>query len=194
MGFRRFIYLLLMKFAKKKQGISMIFNSANTKPAISFYSLSAVKNNGESFSFETLKGKKVLLVNTASACGYTPQYDELEKLYQSNKEHLVIIAFPANNFGGQEQGSDEQIAQFCKVNFGVTFPLMGKSSVIKNNVQNPVFAWLTDKSKNGWNEQQPTWNFCKYLIDENGVLQAFFNQGISPLSEEVVEAINSTSN
>ena len=171
----------------------MIFNSSNAKPAISFYSLSAVKNNGESFSFETLKGKKVLLVNTASACGYTPQYDELEKLYESNKDNLVIIAFPANNFGGQEQGSDEQIAQFCKVNFGVTFPLMGKSSVIKNNAQNPVFVWLTDKTKNGWNEQQPTWNFCKYLVDENGVLQAFFNQGISPLSEEVVEAVNGTS-
>ena len=133
MGLRRFIYFLLMKFAKKKQGISMIFNSTNVKPAISFYSLTGVKNNGESFSFETLKGKKVLLVNTASACGYTPQYDELEKLYESNKELLVIIAFPANDFGAQEQGSDEQIAAFCKVNFGVTFPIMKKGGVIRNS-------------------------------------------------------------
>jgi glutathione peroxidase len=189
MGLRRFIYRLLMKFSKKKTGVSMLINTAQLKPAIPFYTLHAVKNNGQDFSFETLKGKKVLLVNTASACGYTPQYEELEKLYEGHKEHLAIIAFPANDFGAQEQGSDEQIAQFCKINFGVTFPLMKKSGVIKNGEQNPVFEWLTNKAKNGWNEQQPTWNFCKYLIDEQGTLQAFFGQGVSPLSEQVLAAI-----
>lgn len=167
----------------------MIYNTKYVKPAISFYSLPAVKNNGEAFSFEALKGKKVLLVNTASACGYTPQYDELEKLHQTHKDTLAVIAFPANDFGAQEQGSDEQIAQFCKLNFGVTFPLMKKSGVIKNAAQNPVFDWLTDKNKNGWNEQPPNWNFCKYLVDEDGVLLAFFGPGVSPLSEEVLQAV-----
>lgn len=193
MGLRRFIYRLLMKLGiKKNNAASVLFNAEHTKPATSFYALQSVKNNGEVFSFQTLKGKKVLLVNTASACGYTPQYEELEKLYEGHKEHLAIIAFPANDFGAQEQGSDEQIAQFCKINFGVTFPLMKKSGVIKNGKQNPVFGWLTDKSKNGWNEQEPTWNFCKYLVDEQGVLQSFYGQSVSPLDEQVIKAITST--
>jgi glutathione peroxidase len=192
MGIRKFIYLLLMKFSKKKNGVSMVYNTTQAKPAVPFYSLSAVKNNGEVFSFEALKGKKVLLVNTASACGYTPQYDELEKLYETYKQQLVVIAFPANDFGAQEQGSDDEIAQFCKVNFGVTFPLMKKSGVVKNAEQNPVFEWLTNKNKNGWNDKQPTWNFCKYLVDENGVLQAFFAQGVSPLDAEVIKAVEQT--
>lgn len=170
----------------------MVYNTTQAKPAITFYSLSAVKNNGEVFSFEALKGKKVLLVNTASACGYTPQYDELEKLYETYKQQLVVIAFPANDFGAQEQGSDDEIAQFCKVNFGVTFPLMKKSGVVKNAEQNPVFEWLTNKDKNGWNDKQPIWNFCKYLVDENGVLQAFFAQGVSPLGAEVIKAVERT--
>ncbi len=170
----------------------MVYNTTQAKPAVPFYSLSTVKNDGEAFLFEALKGKKVLLVNTASACGYTPQYDELEKLYETYKQQLVVMAFPANDFGTQEQGSDDEIAQFCKVNFGVTFPLMKKSGVIKNAEQNPVFEWLTNKDKNGWNDKQPTWNFCKYLVDENGVLQAFFAQGISPLDAEVIKAVEQT--
>jgi len=114
-------------------------------------------------------------------------------LHQTHKDTLVVIAFPANDFGAQEQGSDEQIAQFCKVNFGVTFPLMKKSGVVKHADQNPVFDWLTDKNKNGWNEQQPNWNFCKYLVDENGVLVAFFGPGVSPMSEEVLNAVKTVS-
>lgn len=167
----------------------MTANTNHVAPLVPFYSLHAVKNNGGDFAFETLKGKKVLLVNTASACGYTPQYDELEKLHQTHKDTLAVIAFPANDFGAQEQGTDEQIAQFCTVNFGVTFPLMKKSGVVRNANQNPVFDWLTDKNKNGWNEQQPNWNFCKYLVDEHGVLVAFFGPGVSPMSEEVLNAV-----
>ena len=102
----------------------------------------------------------------------------------------MVLAFPANDFGEQEKGSNDEIASFCKINYGVTFPLMQKSIVVKSNEQNEVFKWLTDKSKNGWNDQEPTWNFCKYLIDENGVLTNFYNSSISPVSEEVVDAVN----
>jgi len=134
-------------------------------------------------------GKVALMVNTASDCGYTNQYDDLQKLYQQFNDQLEIIAFPANDFKEQEKGSDNDIAQFCKVNFGVTFPLAKKSVVVKSNEQNNIFKWLTSKSKNGWNEQPPTWNFSKYLINEQGMLTHYFDPSISPLSEEVVEAI-----
>ena len=131
----------------------------------------------------------MLLVNTASNCGYTNQYDELQELYKRFENKLVILGFPANDFKEQEKGSDEEIAQFCKVNFGVTFPLMKKSSVVKNTDQNDVFKWLTDAAKNGWNSQQPSWNFSKYLVNENGVLTNYFDPSVSPLSEEVMNEI-----
>ena len=136
-----------------------------------------------------LKGKKLLLVNTASACGYTGQYAELEELYKKYKDQLVIIGFPANDFKQQEQKNDEEIAEFCKVNYGVTFLLAKKSSVIKGAEQHPVFAWLSDAGKNGWNDEEPTWNFCKYLVDEEGILKAFFPQTVSPLDKSVVQLL-----
>ncbi|HVT85900.1 MAG TPA: glutathione peroxidase [Chitinophagaceae bacterium] len=164
--------------------------SNNTvQPPVSFYSLSGVLNNGNELDFSTLKGKKVLLVNTASDCGYTDQYDDLQKLYEKYNNSLVIIGFPANDFKEQEKGTDEEIAQFCKLNYGVTFPLMKKSVVIKNDQQNEVFKWLTDSSKNGWNSKQPSWNFCKYLVNENGMLTNYFGSSISPLSKDVTKAI-----
>lgn len=176
-------------------GVSKLFGGkekSNTNvvaPPVSFYNLQTVKNDGKEMSFENLKGKKILIVNTASDCGYTAQYDDLQKLYEQYKDKLVIIGFPANDFKEQEKGSDEDIAQFCKVNFGVTFPLAKKSSVIKSPDQNTVFEWLSNKNKNGWNDQQPTWNFSKYLINENGVLMNYFDPSISPLSKDVTEAI-----
>lgn len=157
----------------------------------SFYSLKATLNSGKELLFEELKGKKVLLANTASACGYTPQYDELEKLYQTHKDTLVILGFPANDFGAQEQGSDDEIAQFCRVNFGVTFPIAKKSTVIKGEGQNPVFAWLTSSKLNGWNDTPPNWNFCKYLVSEDGELEAFYESAVSPMDAELVAAIES---
>jgi glutathione peroxidase len=158
-------------------------------PAVSFYSLKGTLNNGKEFDFASLKGKKVLLVNTASDCGYTPQYTDLQKLYDEKKDKLVIIGFPANDFKEQEKGNDNEIAEFCKVNYEITFPLMKKSTVIKGNSQNEIFKWLSDKTKNGWNTQQPTWNFSKYLINENGVLVNYFAPAISPLSKEVIAGI-----
>lgn len=166
-------------------------NDAN-KPAgaTSFYNLTTELNNGQQLDFNSLKGKKVLLVNTASDCGYTAQYDDLQKLYEEHKDKLVIIGFPANDFKEQEKGSDADIAEFCRINFGVTFPLAKKSTVVKGNQQNKIFQWLTDKQQNGWNNQQPSWNFSKYLVNEQGVLTHYFDPAVSPVSEQVIEAIS----
>ncbi len=164
-------------------------NESPAIPAQSIFDLSVSLNNGESISLSKYKGKKLMLVNTASDCGYTDQFGELEKLYKENNDKLIIIGFPANDFKQQEKGSDEEIAQFCKINYGVTFPLAKKSSVKEGPEQNPVFQWLTDKSKNGWTSKKPSWNFSKYLVNESGVLVGYFDPSISPLSKEVLEAI-----
>ena len=163
-------------------------NKKHIQPLQSFYSLSAQLNNGTLLSFSSLKGKKLLLVNTASDCGYTNQYTDLQKLYEDYQDRLTVIAFPANDFKEQEKGSDEEIRNFCKINFGVTFPIALKGPV-KGNSQQRVFQWLTDKTKNGWNNQLPSWNFSKYLVNEEGVLMNYFDPAISPLSEEVLKAI-----
>jgi glutathione peroxidase len=180
------VYPLLIakeKLLGGKQGI--IENKQHAKPVFSFYYLKAKTGGGKEVDFNDFKGKKVLLVNTASNCGYTQQYEELQELHTINGDNLVILAFPANDFREQEKGDDKEIEQFCKVNFGITFPLMQKSSVVKSQEQNEVFKWLTDKTKNGWNNKQPEWNFAKYLVDEEGVLTHYFSTKISPLSREV---------
>jgi len=165
-------------------------NTKNSLPAISFYTLQATLNNKTTLNFEALKNKKVLIVNTASNCGYTAQYKELEKLQQLYKNNLIILAFPANNFKEQEKENDDTIAAFCKINYAISFTLMQKSDVIKNTNQNEVFKWLSNANKNGWCNQPPVWNFCKYLINEQGTLTHYFNMGISPLSKQIIAAIN----
>ena len=157
--------------------------------AQSLYNLSVQLNNGDTLRLDSLRGKKILIVNTASNCGYTNQYDDLEKLYEKYRDKLVIVGFPANDFKEQEKGTDEEIARFCKLNYNISFPLAKKSTVIKSGSQNEVFKWLTDKSKNGWNDQQPSWNFSKYLVNEKGELVKYFDPAVSPLSDEVVNAI-----
>ena len=156
---------------------------------VSFYSLQATRNNGSELDFSTLKGKKVLLVNTASNCGYTAQYAALQELAEKYKDTLVVLGFPANDFAEQEKGTDEEIAQFCQVNFGVSFPLLKKASVVKGDTQQPVYRWLTDPAQNGWNEQQPEWNFSKYLVSETGVLLHYFGASIAPDSEAITELL-----
>ena len=160
-------------------------NTENKQPQKDFYALQAILNNGDTLSFETFRGKKVLLVNTASDCGYTGQYKELEALYQQHKDNLIVVGFPANDFKGQEKKSDADIASFCKVNYGVTFLLMRKGSVVKGSEQQGVYEWLSSASANGWCNQAPVWNFCKYVVSEEGVLQAYFPQTVSPLDEAV---------
>ena len=185
----KIVYPLILKLGKLKTAKTQLINPANIPAPVSFYDLKAELNNGQHLSFDSLKGKKVLLVNTASNCGYTNQYAALQKLYENEKGKLEIIGFPANDFKEQEKGTDEEIAQFCQVNFGVSFPLVKKSTVIKSKNQHPVFQWLSQKSKNGWNDKEPGWNFSKYLINENGVLTHFFDTSVSPLSKEVVQAV-----
>jgi glutathione peroxidase len=180
---------LFVLYKKIRGANKNLQQSTDFIPIVSFYSLSAILNNGNELIFEDLKGKKVLIVNTASNCGYTNQYSELQQLYEINKEKLVILAFPSNDFKEQEKGTDDEIAQFCKVNFGISFPIAKKSVVLKNVGQNRVFEWLTNKTFNGWNEQQPSWNFSKYLINEKGNLTHFFAPAVSPLDSEVKDAI-----
>jgi glutathione peroxidase len=176
-------YLLFMK-NKDIRSKPLISNMAHK----SFYDLKMRTGDGKEFNFSSLKGKKVLLVNTASECGYTPQYTELQQLHENKGDKLVILGFPANNFGGQEPGTDAEIGAFCQKNYGVTFQIMEKTDVVGAN-QNDVYKWLTHKDQNGWNEEKPSWNFCKYLVDENGELVKFFSAAVSPLSEEVLKAV-----
>jgi len=181
-------YPVIMRFSKNDNS-TVAQKNTNAKPPVSFYSFSTVLNNGDKLNFESLKGKKVLLVNTASDCGYTNQYEDLQKLSERYKDKLLVIGFPANDFKEQEKGDDKQIAEFCKVNFGVNFPLAAKSSVVKSASQNPVFQWLSDAAKNGWNNTPPTWNFSKYLVNEMGELINYFDKAVSPLSAEVIKAV-----
>ncbi len=186
----KWLYPFIMKMTGKdsnKMG-KRLSNKEQVEPIASFYDLKAVANNGKEISMSEFRGKKVMLVNVASNCGYTNQYEALEKLYQENKEHLVILGFPANDFKEQEAGTDQEIAQFCKVNFGVSFPLFKKQSVLKP-AQGNVYEWLTDERKNGWNNQEPVWNFSKYIVDEKGVLKNFYGSAVSPLSPEILKSI-----
>ena len=141
---------------------------------------------GGTIDFAKFKGKKILIVNTASKCGYTPQYEALEKVYEEYKDKLVIVGFPANNFKEQEPGSDAEIEEFCKARYGVKFPLSSKVSV-KGEDTAPIYKWLTTKSENGVLDATITWNFNKFLLDENGKLIAYFPSNVKPDSEEILK-------
>lgn len=155
-----------------------------TKNIQSIYSFVVKDINGSDFNFATLKGKKIMIVNTASECGLTPQYKELEALYKMTK-NLVIIGFPANNFGAQEPGSNAEIAKFCSTNYGVSFPMMSKISV-KGDDMHPLYQYLTQKSLNGLEDNEVTWNFQKYLINEEGFLEQVIDPRTKPLDEKIV--------
>jgi glutathione peroxidase len=172
-----------------KKEEQVLKNTKNIQPAVPLYELTVKLINGNPWPLNSLKGKKILIVNTASDCGYTPQFDDLQKLQEKYKDRLVIIGFPSNDFKEQEKGTDGEIESFCKKNYGISFPLASKSSVIAGNNQNPVFKWLTDPSLNGWNSQVPVWNFSKYLVDPNGMLLRYFAPSISPVSDEIIQAI-----
>lgn len=159
-------------------------------PSVSLYDIPFETISGEPSSFSAYKGKKIVIVNTASDCGYTGQYEELQSLYAQAKGEIIIVGFPANDFKAQEKGSNEQIASFCKKNYGVEFPIAAKSSVVKGKEQHPVFAWLSDPAKNGWNKEAPAWNFSKYIIDEEGRLIGYFDPGVSPLGKDFLKALN----
>ncbi|HJV20101.1 MAG TPA: glutathione peroxidase [Sediminibacterium sp.] len=167
----------------------LIMLSAFTFPADNSIHRFKVKSiEGKTIDFASFKGKKILVVNTASKCGYTPQYDALQKLYTTYQDKLVIVGFPANNFGGQEPGSDGEIQEFCKARFGVTFPLASKVSV-KGDDMAPIYKWLTSKAQNGVMDAEIKWNFGKFLLDENGKLLAYFPSNVKPDSEEILKYI-----
>jgi len=184
------IFYPLIAMVTKKKGLNMRVhvNESGKKPNVSFYSLSTTASNGDEINFDNFRNRKVLLVNTASECGYTPQFDDLQKLQDQYAGRLQVIGFPSNDFGAQEPGSDAEIASFCRVNYGVKFPLAQKSHV-KEKPRNEVYMWLTDAAKNGWNKQQPEWNFCKYLIDERGNLAAYFASSIQPFDSELLDSL-----
>lgn len=152
----------------------------------SIYDFKVQALDGQTIDFAQYKGRKILIVNTASECGFTPQYAELEKLYEQYREKLVIVGFPANNFGGQEPGSNEEIKTFCQKNYGVTFPMAAKVSVSGAEVA-PIFQYLTQKSQNGVKDTKIKWNFTKFLLDENGRLINSYESSVKPLSEEITK-------
>ncbi|REG88585.1 glutathione peroxidase [Algoriphagus antarcticus] len=157
--------------------------------AKSFYDFKMKDLNGKEVDFSSFKGKKIMVVNVASKCGYTPQYEALQKLYEEHSDKIVILGFPANNFGGQEPGSNEDIQSFCSENYGVTFPMFEKISV-KGFDKDPLYRWLSDSELNGWNNEEPSWNFCKYILNEEGELIKFFPSKVAPLDEEIIDIIN----
>ena len=172
----------------------------NAIPAITENNMSMTKENiyqfkvkdlsGDEFDFASLKGKKILIVNTASECGLTPQYKDLQSIYEKYKDkNFVIVGFPANNFGSQEPGNNQQIAAFCTKNYGVTFPMMNKISV-KGNDMDAVYQFLTQKDKNGLQDSEVEWNFQKYLINENGELEKVLSPRVLPTDAAIVGWIN----
>ena len=166
--------------------VSLLFAVSLEAQNKSFYDFTVKTIDGKDFPLSSLKGKKVLVVNVASKCGLTPQYAQLEKLYEKYKEKdFVIIGFPANNFMGQEPGSNEEIAKFCSLNYDVTFPMMAKISV-KGKDMAPLYQWLTEKKQNGKENAPVQWNFQKFMIDENGNWVGFVAPKESPLSEKIV--------
>jgi glutathione peroxidase len=168
--------------------LTMIFSTFLFAPTIYKFKVNGLE--GQSIDFAKYKGKKILIVNTASECGYTPQYAELQQLYTKYKDKLVIVGFPANNFGGQEPGSNTQIQEFCKRNYGVTFPMAAKVSVTGNDAH-PLFKYLTQEAKKiGAEDPIIKWNFTKFLIDEKGKLVKVFPTKIKPMSEEITKYLN----
>ena len=162
-------------------------NSTTTGDS-SFYSFKVKSLEGEEIDFSKYKGKKVLIVNTASKCGFTPQYEELQKLYLQHGDKVAVLGFPCNQFGGQEPGTSAQIGEFCKKNYGVSFQMFEKVDV-KGANQHPLYKWLTTKSLNGWNDKAPGWNFCKYLINEKGELVDFYGSTVSPTGKKILSGI-----
>ncbi len=154
----------------------------------SIYTIKVNTLDGKPFDLSTLKGKKILIVNTASKCGYTPQYEELQKLHELHGDSVAVLGFPCNDFGGQEAGTEAEIGAFCKKNYGVTFQMFEKVNIKENDIH-PLYKWLTDPKQNGWNSDAPGWNFCKYLINEKGELTNFYGSGVKPMSAEILSAI-----
>ncbi|WP_345266522.1 glutathione peroxidase [Nibrella viscosa] len=173
-------------FGNKKEVLARPTNAE--APAKTLYDFTMKSIDGKPVALSGFKGKKVVILNVASKCGYTPQYADWEKFYKEHGSKIVVLGFPANNFMSQEPGSNEDIATFCQKNYGVTFPMFEKIDVTGDS-QHPLYKWLSTKSLNGWNDKTPSWNFCKYVINENGQLTHFFASGVKPTDAEFKKAV-----
>ncbi len=158
-------------------------------PSKTLYDFTVTSLDGKPVALSSYKGKKVVILNTASKCGFTPQYADWEKFYEAHKDKIVVLGFPSGNFAGQELGTNAEIASFCQKNYGVSFPMFEKVDVVKNDGQAPIYKWLTTKELNGWNDKVPTWNFCKYVINEKGELTHFFASKVKPEDDEFKKAV-----
>lgn len=184
-----FTALLCMMSVQAQKNNNKLQKSVKLEQTI--YQFKVKDLNGKEFDFATLKGKKILVVNTASKCGLTPQYKELEALYKKYKnENFVVIGFPANNFGSQEPGSNAEIATFCQKNYGVSFPMMSKIAV-KGNDMAPIYQFLTQKKQNNFQDSEVEWNFQKYLINENGKLEKVIAPQTTPSDASIISWIKS---
>lgn len=154
------------------------------KAPASIYEIPLKDIQGRDVTLSGFRGKRMLIVNTASECGYTPQYEALQRLHESHGQRIAVLGFPCNDFGGQEPGSEQEIKSFCQTRFQVTFPLFSKL-VTKGVGIHPLYTWLTDPVLNGWNAEKPSWNFCKYLVDEEGNLLHFFNSAVDPMDDRI---------
>lgn len=170
----------------------ILLSPTSISPASSVYDIPIEGIDGQTLSLSSFRGKKIIIVNTASDCGYTAQYEALQILYAKHKQDLVIVGFPANDFKKQEKGSNEEIAAFCKKNYGVEFPMAMKTTVIRSNDQHPIFKWLSDPARNGWNNTIPAWNFSKYILDEEGRLIAYCDPAVDPLGSSFLKIIENT--
>lgn len=167
---------------------SFLFPAKKTIAQQSIYDFKVPSLSGDTIDFAAFKGKKILIVNTASKCGYTPQYEALQELYEKYKNKLVIIGFPSNDFMFQEPGSNAEIERFCQKNYGVTFPMAAKISV-KGKKMHPLYIWLTEKKYNGYDDSNVKWNFQKYLIDETGKLIEIYDPKTSPMSSDIISRL-----
>lgn len=173
----------------KKNEITITSNTKENMQKQTIHQFKVTNLEGEEFDFSSLKGKKVLVVNTASKCGLTPQYKDLQALYEKyGSDKFVIVGFPANDFMSQEPGTNDEIGAFCQKNYGVTFPMMSKISV-KGEDQHPIYQFLTQKSKNGLEDNEVEWNFQKYLINENGELEKVISPRTSPMDDAITSWI-----
>jgi len=165
--------------------VILVLSAFTFAPVDSIHAFKVKSIEGKEIKFSDYKGKKILVVNTASKCGYTPQYEALQKISEQYKDKLVIIGFPCNQFGGQEPGTETEIQEFCKARYGVTFPLSAKVDVKGDNIS-PIYKWLCNKSENGVLDATIAWNFNKFLLDENGKMIAYFPSKVKPDDDEIL--------
>ena len=180
------VFLLISAIAVFWAGTTNKTTTMQPLPSISDFKLKTI--DGEEITLAKFKGKKMLLINTASECGYTPQYKSLQALHEQYGNKVVLIGFPANNFGKQEPGTNTEIKNFCTKNYSVTFQMMDKISVAGSDAH-PLYKWLSNKAANGVTESAPNWNFCKYLIDEKGNIIKFFPSKVDPLSKDITSLL-----